>query len=243
MLTRNPHVLLIHGGGWDALDKHSIEPLARVFLADGRCVFNINYRLLRDAPWPACLEDCVAAGEALASASLSAELPASGQILVCGASAGGHLAMMAGLRLGATRVESIIQLCGPSRLDFPDGSSEDHFCSDSFAREFLGDDRGAIQDRLLEASPAIHVQTCDTVPPLMCIQSRNDLLVPPSHAKWAADAWRRAGAPADVFYFNGPGDSHGIWDSEDRAIRQPLTEVAEAIRDYLGRIPSPAITT
>ena len=97
-------MLLIHGGGWNALTKESLEPIARLAVSESRAVFSINYRLLDHAPWPACGSNCASAARFVLAGSLAPhDLPRAHlrKLLVVGASAGGHLAMMTGLALGA----------------------------------------------------------------------------------------------------------------------------------------------
>jgi len=225
-------VLLIHGGGWNALSKESLEPIALWLAERGRAVFSTNYRLLNDGPWPACRDDCVAAGQFMLRGGLARNgLPRPERILVAGASAGGHLAMTAGLRLPAERVEAIVTLAGPSIMHFPGGSSGG-LDSQRFFRTFFGQRTPISREQFAAASPVNLVRR--GAPPLYCIHSRNDQLVPPLHSEHAAAAWRNAGSRAYVHFFNGPGDSHGLWDSDDRALRQPIAAVQQAMADILA---------
>ena len=220
-------VLLIHGGGWNALTKESIEPLARWLADHGRAVFSINYRLLDHSPWPACGDDCIAAGRFMLDGKLAShDLPAPTKILIAGASAGGHLAMMTGLGLPAGTVEAMVSLAGPSLIDFPDGSSS-QLGSDTFHRRFFGTPAQPTSEQIEAVSPAKLAKP--GVPPLYCIHSTNDQLVKPTHSELAAAAWRRVKSRARVITFNGAGDSHGFWDSENHAIRRPIPEVVNAL--------------
>lgn len=235
-VARGSPVLLIHGGGWDALTKESLEPLAVLMAGWGRAVFNVNYRLLQHAPWPANRDDCVSAGRFMLDGGLARHGLAAARVVVMGASAGGHLAMVTGLGLPADRVESIVSMAGPSRLKVPGPdvippSSSAVLCSDAFVHRFFGmTEVSAAQ--VAEASPVLMVKS--GAPRLWCIHSRNDPLVPLWHSQQAVAAWRRVGSQADVLEFDGPGDSHGFWDSEDRSIRQPIPAVVECLRRVVG---------
>lgn len=95
-------ILLIHGGGWSNLDKSRFHGVAGWLCDHGFVVFNINYRLLGMAPWPACGDDCLSAADFL----LHGDIPELAGVKrdaigVMGASAGGHLALMTGLRFSA----------------------------------------------------------------------------------------------------------------------------------------------
>ena len=94
--------LLIHGGGWSALDKSSFAGVALWLCQElGMAAYNINYRLCGQTPWPVCGDDCLEAGDFF----LNSAIPEfqgfdRSRIVVIGASAGGHLALMTGLRNG-----------------------------------------------------------------------------------------------------------------------------------------------
>ena len=86
--------LLIHGGGWSALDKSSFAGVALWLCQElGMAAYNINYRLCGQTPWPVCGDDCLEAGDFF----LNSAIPEfqgfdRSRIVVIGASAGGHLA-------------------------------------------------------------------------------------------------------------------------------------------------------
>jgi len=55
-----PALVIIHGGGWNAGDKRD-RPYRSMLLdyaLKGYVVISVNYRLTREAPLPACIEDC-----------------------------------------------------------------------------------------------------------------------------------------------------------------------------------------
>ena len=112
-----PVALTIHGGGWSAQDKSSFCGVSQFIASLGWAVFNINYRLTTIAPWPACGDDCLMAAKFL----LDGEVPEFAgldrcKLLICGGSAGGHLALMTGLRLPPNRVAGIISISGIDEL-------------------------------------------------------------------------------------------------------------------------------
>jgi acetyl esterase len=96
---RLPLVVYLHGGGWTIGSLESHDRMCRR-LADGSgaAVLAIGYRLAPEHPWPASVDDTVAALRWVASAP--AELgEAPGAVAVVGDSAGGTLAALACLRL------------------------------------------------------------------------------------------------------------------------------------------------
>ena len=58
-------VLNIHGGGWSSLDRSRTVGISE-FLVENNCiVYNIDYRLTTQSPWPACGDDCLKAADFL----------------------------------------------------------------------------------------------------------------------------------------------------------------------------------
>ncbi len=231
-----PPVLLVHGGGWNSMSKESLAPLARLAAAEGRYVFNINYRLLTHAPWPACRDDCVSAARFVLAGGLRAHglpAPVGEKLLVVGASAGGHLAMMAGLALGARACAGVVSLAGPSRVDPRGDVSASVICEPGFHRRFFGKAEPPTAAETGSASPAALVT--GEAPPLHVLHSKNDRLVLPVHSEEALAAWRAVGVAASVDWFDGPGDQHGFWDSADLATREPVPVLAALLRRVLAR--------
>lgn len=52
-----PAILLVHGGGWAMGDQYKFTRMGYTFAEEGYVVILPTYRLYRDAPFPACLED------------------------------------------------------------------------------------------------------------------------------------------------------------------------------------------
>jgi len=94
-----PLVLYLHGGGWTIGDLESFDRLCRR-LADGSgaAVLALQYRLAPEHPWPASVDDSVAALRWVMSGPADlGEAPRA--VAVAGDSAGGTLAALACLRL------------------------------------------------------------------------------------------------------------------------------------------------
>ncbi len=87
-------IVLFHGGGWMAGDKRS-EAVAPVFQAtdQGYAVVSVNYRLSDEVKWPKPLHDAKAAIRFLRANAGKYQLDAK-NLVVWGASAGGHIAEM-----------------------------------------------------------------------------------------------------------------------------------------------------
>lgn len=229
-------VLLIHGGRWNSLSKESLDPLARLLVEEGRVVFNINYRLLATDPFPACRDDCLAAARHVLAGGLAVHglcAPAHGKLLVCGASAGGHLAMLTGLALGARDCAGIVSLAGPSRvIPTDDDTNASAITVSGFLTTFFGEATPAPSpEALAAATPTALVGP--EAPPLVCLHSRNDRLVPLSHSEAAVAAWRAHSVAAELCTFDGPGDQHGFWTDDDLSIRRLVPALQAPLRQSL----------
>ena len=52
-----PTVLDLHGGAWNAKDRHAEEPMDRALAASGVLVVAIDMTLAPEAPYPTCVQD------------------------------------------------------------------------------------------------------------------------------------------------------------------------------------------
>ena len=240
-------VLLIHGGGWNAASKEFFEFMLPIFALAGRPVFNINYRYLSQARWPACLEDALAAARFVLEGGLSHEgLPTPSRLLICGASAGGHLAMMTGLGLPGACVEGIVSMAGPSRLDWLAQYRDPLGMHNGFLPRFFGREVLPNGPEVAAASPALCVKGRREAPPaLYCLHSTRDLLCPARYSEEAVRVWKEAGGEAMAHYFEGEGDFHGFWVNSDREsdILQPevLIFFARVFNDLARRAALKAV--
>ena len=89
-----PAICFLHGGGWAVGDLDSHDPPCRVLAQDtGAVVMAVDYRLAPEHPYPAAIDDCVAAYAWLAGHSGELGLDAT-RLAIMGDSAGGNLAAL-----------------------------------------------------------------------------------------------------------------------------------------------------
>lgn len=91
----SPVIINIHGGGWNKGQKES-QTGFNTFFKMGYAVANISYRLSQQATAPAAVEDARCALIYLIKNADALNIDIN-KIVVMGGSAGGHLALMAGL--------------------------------------------------------------------------------------------------------------------------------------------------
>lgn len=94
----HPALVIVHGGGWNAGDKRD-RPYRSMLLdyaLKGYVVISVNYRLTREAPFPACIEDSKCAVRWLKAHAKEYRVDTD-RIAAFGHSAGAHLVLMLGL--------------------------------------------------------------------------------------------------------------------------------------------------
>lgn len=112
-----PSVLIfaVHGGFWrQAFDRRHLRPLAMALALRGFVVAVPEYRRVGGlGGWPVTgtdVEAALAACAGLVDAAAPGRIDTAAPCVVTGHSAGGHLAIWAGLRAGASRVSHIVAL-------------------------------------------------------------------------------------------------------------------------------------
>jgi len=200
-----PVAVLIHGGGWviGTLDTH--DALARVIARDAGCaLLSLDYRLAPEHPFPAALDDCLAAIAALPARA--DEFGVRGdRYAVIGDSAGGNLAAAVALALrGQPNAPAAQVLLYPViDTDFetrsyratPEGGLLTPAMMRFFWNAYIGD---AEPDPL--AAP-IRAASFEGLAPATLILAGND----PLHDEGFAYAvrLREAGVPTDLHDFSG----------------------------------------
>ena len=225
---KTPLALAIHGGGWQVMDKYSFSGVAEFLCGLGFAVYNIHYRLVGEKPWPACGDDCLEAARFF----LTADHPEFAgltrkKLFVIGASAGGHLALMTGLRLPTEQVSGIVSISGIAKLE-PDmklhpGRYHALFgCSDPIPEE-----------KFLSASPLEFINRNN--PPILLTHAIYDSVVPIDSATAFEDAARDHGGRIESYYYNRKHDGHCIWikDSDPHKLHP---DIEERIQKFLSTL-------
>src|SRR6266513_3883595 len=109
-----PVVLDLHGGAWNAKDRHAEEPMDHALAASGLLVVAIDMTLAPEAPYPACVQDANYAVRWLKVNAKKWNGDAS-KVGVYGSSSGGQVAELLAMRPRDPRYNAI-PLPGTSKV-------------------------------------------------------------------------------------------------------------------------------
>lgn len=226
-----PALIFVHGGAWRSGDKRTGTFLngALSYAKRGYVCITVNYRLVGEAPFPACVEDVKCAVRWLRARAEQYNVDPQ-RIGGYGNSAGAHLAAMLGL-------------AGPQADLEGDGPYQDQssmlqaVCSSATPSDFLFRGEAALErmggegtllagpketvaQRAKLASPVTHANA--DAPPFLVIHGTADTTVNVEHGDRLVDALKKAGAK-DVTYLRVEGAGHGVFNSHAETT-QPAME-------------------
>lgn len=236
--SKNPRlILLIHGGGWNSMNRHRIQHVAEFFASLGYAVFNTSYRLTSEAPYPACEDDCLAAANFLLSgAHPSLERVDTSQLVVAGLSAGGHLALVTGLRLPRSQVAAILNFAGITDLNAPEVEG-------LVKRANLAHQSSDPQASLAQGSPT-EIATGRALPPLLVTHCQQDKVVNVEQAYRIIRRWNESKATVLAYLYEGSEKrGHNFW-RDDSPIPHLIPELQTQAASFLSSVypvaPPPA---
>jgi len=238
-------VVYVHGGAWSAGSKSDCP--IRGLVSDGYAVASVDYRLTRQAPFPANVYDIKAAIRFLRAEADRLSLPAD-RIVIAGSSAGGHLAALVGLTNGvevlagkvgghpgvSSGVLGVISFFGASNLQTILGQSTEFGLGMRIpALQLLlsGQPRERPQLAAL-ASPVGHVDPTD--PPVLMFHGDEDPQMPLAQSEELLERCVKVGVAAKLHVVR--GGKHGGPGFYDAAQMQLVREfLAEAFKAPLDR--------
>jgi acetyl esterase len=101
-----PTVLDLHGGAWNAKDRHAEEPMDRALASSGLLVVAVDLTLAPEAPYPASVQDANYAVRWLKWKAAAWNGDPS-KVGIYGSSSGGHVAELLGMRPRDPRYNAI----------------------------------------------------------------------------------------------------------------------------------------
>jgi acetyl esterase/lipase len=224
--TPQPTLVFYHGGGWIGGTKEASFMSVMPWLEMGWNVVNVEYRMARVSPAPAAVEDAQCALRYVVGRAKDFNIDPA-RIVVSGESAGGHLALAAGMipaSAGFTnvcagggftasdaavpKVAAIINWYGITDVNDMLGGPN----ARAYAVQWLGSlsNRDAIAKSV---SPITYVRA--ELPPILSIQGDADPIVPYSQNVRLVDALKKVGAKAELFTI--PGGGHGNFKADERS--------------------------
>lgn len=232
--TQRPGIVFIHGGGWSGGDKAEFADKAKEMAGRGYVAVSVNYRFAPKYKYPAAVEDVERAVRWLKSRSTELKVDPD-RIGAMGASAGGHLAAMLGVRdmrekaansadLSSTssRVKCVVDYFGRMDLNLePTGTG-----FTDYRPAFIGQAKTNAPDLYAEASPITHVDA-KTAPFLLVHGARDNQVEPPQSIRMLA-ALEKANVEATLVLlanqghgFKGPSAAQA-WDTAKAFLDRPL---------------------
>ncbi len=223
-------VIVVHGGGWvNGTKRTYVPPLFPPLTEAGFAWFTINYRLAKEAPYPAALEDVLAAVRWVKAHAKEYKVDPR-RIALMGESAGGHLVALAAVK--ATKQEqvaAVVEFYGPN--DLLKRAIERNEVNDNlkqFLRVQTLDDNA--KKILKEASPINYVRR--GLPPWLCIHGTKDAAVPYDQSPLMCEAMTKAGNRCEVYTVEGGPHGIGSWE-KDPAMQGYKKKMVEWLRATL----------
>ncbi|MDX6472387.1 MAG: acetyl esterase, partial [Gaiellaceae bacterium] len=199
-------LLWFHGGGWAVGSLESHDPVCRhLARTTPCCVLAVDYRLAPEHPFPAAVEDCLAATAWASRAAAELGID-TGRIAVGGDSAGGNLAAVTALRARTAGVPVALQVLAypvtdidldtPSYLEHAEGLNLTRAKMEWYWRLYLAGADGATPD----ASP-LRAESLRGVAPALVQTAEYDPLL--SEGEAYAERLAESGVPVTLTRYDG----------------------------------------
>ena len=240
-----PALIYIHGGAWNSNDRTTNPGLPQGVAARGVVVAAIDFRQGGDHPYPSSLIDINYATRWLKEHARDFNaIP--GAVGGMGASSGGHLIMLSGMRPRDPRYTT---------LPFREAPNVDATLAyviscfgvlDPYGRYLMAEQNGSKEmmarhdayfltaDNQKEASCLLILERGEKaeLPPALLIQGTADMGVPKGMIEDFDARYRAAGGQAELALFEGM--PHGIWDWPEAQIQSAIDRIRAFITQQVG---------
>jgi acetyl esterase len=200
-----PVLVYLHGGAWVAGSPATHRKLTARFAEAGQLVVSVDYRLAPEHPFPAGLDDCVAAVEWVAGHITQYQGDPT-RIAIGGDSAGANLAAATAIqlrrRLRGPEIRAALLIYGV--FDMQDMGNAG--VNEQLHQAYLPGERAA----LLQDPRISPIHGAADLPPSFVVVGRQDPLL--GQSRRLRDALGSAGVP--VVYLEEPGMPHGFMQME-----------------------------
>lgn len=217
-----PLLVFIHGGGWRSGKRADYLVYLTHFASQGYVTATVSYRLLKVAPYPACVEDIREAVRFLFANGSKYNYDTT-RICLIGGSAGSHLALLAAYgwknletkpdtaeaAAPAGKIKAVVEIYGP--IDFTTEYARNHPTITSFMVRSYKE----APQLYAEASPITWASK--NSPPTLILHGTRDMLVPISQAELLKHKLDSLGVPN--VYCPVPGWPHTM-------------DIAQRVNDY-----------
>lgn len=201
-------IILIHGGGWTGGSKADFASYIDTFRKrlPNYAIFNINYRLVNGSNlFPAQEHDVKAAVDFITSQAATYHFN-SNKIVLMGASAGAHLALLQAYKYSTTQVKAVIDYFGPTDL-VTMYKHPWHPLVPMALRMITGTTPVANEKLYIESSPVYYVNSSSA--PTLILHGGNDNIVDVSQSKLLSSRLQNAGVDHELAIY--PKERHGWW--------------------------------
>ncbi|ESQ78347.1 alpha/beta hydrolase [Asticcacaulis sp. YBE204] len=223
-----PVLVYFHGGAWARGERPKAASSFGSFIKMGFSVVSVDYRMTAQATAPAAVTDALCALSWVRANAKQYNLDAS-RVVAYGTSAGGHLALMAGMLPGNTdiadpkcgplpKVAAILDYYGPTDL-VPGVTAEKPWAS-------LVNWIGPVKDPAALAkqmSPISYIRK--DLPPVFIVHGTDDPTVAYTQSTLLLDALKKAGVATDMYSVQ--GGVHGKFVPEEK------TKINAAVKTFL----------
>lgn len=230
-----PLLVFIHGGGWKGGERADYLIYLLAFAKKGYITATVSYRLLKVAPYPACVEDI---SDAVQWFFRNGEKYGydPDRIALIGGSAGAHLALLAAygwknpqakndstiVPAGNHHIKAVVDIYGPVDL------TTDYARNQPLVTHFIAHSYQEAPELYREASPIQYVSR--NVPPTMILQGTSDMLVPISQSDLLKSKLDSLGVPC--VYYKVPLWPHAM-DIVQRVNNYTTSKMSDFFQEYL----------
>jgi acetyl esterase/lipase len=232
-----PAVVCIHGGGWKAGSRQSLNGLTELLAKNNFVAVTITYRFAPKYRFPAQIEDSKAAVRWLRANAEKYQVNPD-RIGAVGFSAGAHLSCLLGSadeKAGlegkggnpkqSTKLQAVVSYFGPTDFTEKTWTSD---IENNFFIPFLGGKFEEKRDLYRQYSPIIYCNK--QCPPFLFFHGDKDLLVGIEHSQKMSKRLQGLGVSAELVTM--PGDAHG-WGGEK--LTKTLNQTVSFFKDKLQK--------